>query len=152
MKKAILLVRVSTEKQNFDEQEKQLYNMAITDGFKDNEIIPIAEKESGIKLSEDERKGLNRLKEEISKGGVNTVYVWEVSRIGRKKKLSSVLWSCYNSTKYSLSLKSLLSSYSMMMAVSTMELKQYSHCLRRWQKVKCVINKRGGKEQEGQTH
>ena len=87
MKKAILLVRVSTEKQNFDEQEKQLYNMAITDGFKDNEIIPIAEKESGIKLSEDERKGLNRLKEEISKGGVNTVYVWEVSRIGRKKKV-----------------------------------------------------------------
>lgn len=87
MKKAILLVRVSTEKQNFDEQEKQIYNLAIADGFKDNEIIPIAEKESGIKLSEDERKGLNRLKEEIAKGGVSTVYVWEVSRIGRKKKV-----------------------------------------------------------------
>lgn len=87
MKKAILLVRVSTEKQNFDEQEKQIYNLAIADGFKDNEIIPIAEKESGIKLSEDERKGLNRLKEEIAKGDVSTVYVWEVSRIGRKKKV-----------------------------------------------------------------
>ena len=87
MKKAILLVRVSTDRQNFDEQEKQLYNLAISDGFKDNEIIQIAEKESGIKLSEDERKGLNRLKEEIAKGGVSTVYVWEVSRIGRKKKV-----------------------------------------------------------------
>ena len=87
MKKAILLVRVSTERQNFDEQEQQLYNLALADGFKDNEIIPIAEKESGIKLSEDERKGLNRLKEEIAKGGVSTVYVWEVSRIGRKKKV-----------------------------------------------------------------
>lgn len=87
MKKAILLVRVSTERQNFDEQEKQLYNLAIADGFKDDNIIIIAEKESGIKLSEDERKGLNRLKEEIAKGGVSTVYVWEVSRIGRKKKV-----------------------------------------------------------------
>lgn len=86
MKKAILLVRVSTEKQNFDEQEKQLYDLAISDGFNDDNIIIIAEKESGIKLSEDERKGLNRLKEEIAKGGVSTVYVWEVSRIGRKKK------------------------------------------------------------------
>lgn len=87
MKKAILLVRVSTEKQNFDEQEKQLYNLAISDGFNDDNIIIIAEKESGIKLSEDERKGLNRMKEEIAKGDVSTVYVWEVSRIGRKKKV-----------------------------------------------------------------
>lgn len=87
MKKAILLVRVSTEKQNFDEQEKQLYNLAVVDGFNDDNIIIIAEKESGIKLSEDERKGLNRLKDEIAKGGVSTVYVWEVSRIGRKKKV-----------------------------------------------------------------
>lgn len=87
MKKAILLVRVSTERQNFDEQEQQLYNLALADGFNDDNIIIIAEKESGIKLSEDERKGLNRLKEEIAKGGVSTVYVWEVSRIGRKKKV-----------------------------------------------------------------
>ena len=87
MKKAILLVRVSTARQNFDEQEQQLYNLAIADGFNDDNIIIIAEKESGIKLSEDERKGLNRLKEEIAKGGVSTVYVWEVSRIGRKKKV-----------------------------------------------------------------
>lgn len=86
-KKAILLVRVSTQRQDFDEQEKQLYYLAIKDGYKDNEIVAIAEKESGIKLSEEERKGLNRLKEEISNGGVKCVYVWEVSRIGRKKKV-----------------------------------------------------------------
>lgn len=87
MKKAILLVRVSTDRQDFDEQEKQLYDLAVADGYKENEIIIIAEKESGIKLYEDERKGLNRLKEEIAKGDVKTVYVWEVSRIGRKKKV-----------------------------------------------------------------
>lgn len=85
--KAILLVRVSTQKQDFDEQEKQLYNLAVADGFAEHSIIPICEKESGIKLKEDERKGLNRLKEEVAKGGISCVYAWEVSRIGRKKKV-----------------------------------------------------------------
>lgn len=84
--KCILLVRVSTQRQDFDEQERQLYELAIADGYKDTEIIPICEKESGIKLKEDERKGLNRLKEEVTKGGVTCVYAWEVSRIGRKRR------------------------------------------------------------------
>lgn len=85
--KAILLVRVSTERQNFDEQERELYELALADGFSDKNIIPICEKESGIKLKEEERRGLNRMKEEIDKGGVSCVYAWEVSRIGRKKKV-----------------------------------------------------------------
>ena len=86
-KKAILLVRVSTERQSYDEQEKQLYNMAVADGYSDNDIIPIAEKESGIKLSEENRKGLNRMKEVIATEDVAVVYAWEISRIARKKKI-----------------------------------------------------------------
>ena len=85
--KAILLVRVSTKKQDFDEQERELYQLALLDGYTDENIIPICEKESGIKLKEEERRELNRLKEEITKGGVACVYAWEVSRIGRKKKV-----------------------------------------------------------------
>ena len=81
--KAILLVRVSTQKQDFDAQEKELYNMALSDGYADNDIIPICEKESGIKLSEEERNGLNRMKEVIAEGGVTCVYAWEISRIAR---------------------------------------------------------------------
>lgn len=87
MAKAILLVRVSTEKQSFDEQEKQLYNMAVADGYSDSDIISIAEKESGIRLSEEQRKGLNRLKEVIATDDVAVVYAWEISRIARKKKI-----------------------------------------------------------------
>lgn len=87
MSKCILLVRVSTQHQDFDEQEKQLYEMALKDGYKDNEIIAICEKESGIKLKEDERKGLNRMKEVIATEDITCVYAWEVSRIGRKKKV-----------------------------------------------------------------
>lgn len=86
-KKAILLVRVSTERQSYDEQEKQLYNMAVADGYSDDDIIPIAEKESGIKLSEENRKGLNRMKEVIATENVAVVYAWEISRIARKKKI-----------------------------------------------------------------
>lgn len=39
--KAILLVRVSTDRQDFDEQERELYDMALKDGFKENEILAI---------------------------------------------------------------------------------------------------------------
>lgn len=87
MSKAILLVRVSTDRQDFDEQERELYEMALKDGYTDDNIIPICEKESGVKLKEEERNGLNHLKRLIAEGGINTVYAWEVSRIARKKKV-----------------------------------------------------------------
>ena len=87
--KAILLVRVSTKTQDFDEQEREIYEMAIKDGYLPDNIIPVCEKESGIKLSEEERAGLNKMKELIeSDGSINCVYCWEVSRIARRKKVN----------------------------------------------------------------
>ena len=86
--KAILLVRVSTEAQDFTEQEREIYEMALADGYSKEDIIPICEKESGIKLEEEERAGLNRMKELIEEGNVNCVYCWEVSRIARRKKIN----------------------------------------------------------------
>jgi DNA invertase Pin-like site-specific DNA recombinase len=87
MGKAVLLVRVSTDRQSFDEQERQLFDMAIADGYSEDNIILIAEKESGRKLKEEERKGLNRLKEVIQTEHVDVTYCWEISRIARKKKI-----------------------------------------------------------------
>lgn len=88
-KKAILFVRVSTERQHFDEQEAQLFEMAVKDGYKEKNIIPIAEKESGRKLSEEERKGLKKMKALIeSDKDIDCVYCWEVSRIARTKKVN----------------------------------------------------------------
>lgn len=88
MAKAILLVRVSTSTQNLEAQEKEVYDLAIKDGYKDSDIICIAEKESAIKLEEDERNGLNRLKELIeSDNSIESVYAWEISRIARTKKV-----------------------------------------------------------------
>lgn len=85
--KAILLVRVSTTVQELKEQEREVYEMAINDGYKDEDIIPICEKESAIKLKEEERLGLNRLKEVVENEIVKDVYIWEVSRLARTKKV-----------------------------------------------------------------
>lgn len=87
--KAILLVRVSTKTQDFDEQEREIYEMAIKDGYSPDNIIPVCEKESGIKLSEEERAGLIKMKDLIeSDSSINCVYCWEVSRIARRKKIN----------------------------------------------------------------
>lgn len=88
MNKCILFCRVSTSKQSFDEQEKELYQLAISDGYGDENIIPISYIESGIKLSEEERAGLTKMKQLInSNSDINCVYSWEISRIARKKKV-----------------------------------------------------------------
>lgn len=86
--KCIVFVRVSTLKQEFDNQEKELYKKAVADGYEEKDIFLIAEKESGRKLTEEERAGLNRMKELIeTDSSINCVYAWEISRIGRTKKV-----------------------------------------------------------------
>ena len=85
--KCILLVRVSTETQSYDEQEKELYDLAHFYGYKDKDISSIATKESAIKLDEEERFGLNRMKELLETGEYDCVFAWEISRIARRKKI-----------------------------------------------------------------
>lgn len=84
MKKVILLVRVSTEQQSYNEQENDLVRKAKALGYNDSDMIIIAEKESGIKLKESERKGINEMKSHIEKGGVDRVLIWELSRLSRR--------------------------------------------------------------------
>ena len=87
-KKCILFVRISTNVQNFDEQEKAIHQMAINDGYLPQNIIPIAEIESGRKLKEEERKGINTMKKYIENdSSINCVYLWEISRLARKQKV-----------------------------------------------------------------
>lgn len=85
--KCILLVRVSTESQSYDEQQKELYELADRYGYKESDIVSVAEKESGIKLDEEERAGLNKMKELIETGEFDCVFAWEISRIARRKKI-----------------------------------------------------------------
>lgn len=87
MDKVICLSRVSTLSQELESQKNKVYEVIRNDGFNDSQIIDISNKESGVILSEYEMLGLDTLKEEILKGGVVAVYVYELSRIARQAKI-----------------------------------------------------------------
>ena len=84
--KTIALVRVSTQHQDLDSQSLTLKEEMYRDGWTDEDIILIEDKESGLK-SEEERNGLNELKRYINQGNIKSVYVYELTRIARKEKI-----------------------------------------------------------------
>lgn len=85
MAKAIILVRVSTESQSFEQQTKDLVAVAIRDGYDEKDLIIIENKESATKKDEEQRLGLVEMKAQIENDpSINCVYVREVSRIGRR--------------------------------------------------------------------
>lgn len=88
--KAIGLIRVSTQAQQLESQSIKVKEAILRDGFKEEDIILIEDKESGSKLSEEERSGLNRLKHIIETDEVSAVYSYEISRISRR---ASVVFS-----------------------------------------------------------
>ena len=84
MNKCICLSRVSTGIQDLDQQTDKLLSAAKSNGYNDDDIIVIEDVESGIKLSEEERYGLNKLKSYVNAGGIDIVIVYELSRLGRR--------------------------------------------------------------------
>ena len=88
MKKCILLVRVSTIMQDLVQQTEKVRDAAIRDGYKEESIIIIEDKESAVKLSEEERNGLNNMKRAIeSDSDIDCVYTYEISRLSRQAKM-----------------------------------------------------------------
>lgn len=89
MGKCILLIRVSTERQEYEAQTEELLLFAKSYGYDDDNIILIQDKESGIKLNEEERQGLNKLKEAIYENPtqIDVVFCWELSRLSRQPKI-----------------------------------------------------------------
>lgn len=92
MAKALLFVRVSTEKQTLDAQSESLRDFALSEGYKSQDLITIEEKESARKKGkvvnghEEDRKGIKRMKDAIlSDPTIDAVYVYEVSRLGRRQ-------------------------------------------------------------------
>lgn len=82
--KAILLVRVSSTHQDLVQQTEKVKAEAIKDGYSENDLIVLEDKESAVKLSEEERNGLNRLKYHVENDDIACVYTYEVSRISRQ--------------------------------------------------------------------
>lgn len=84
--KAIGLIRVSTAVQQLESQSLKVKEAILRDGYLESDVILIEDKESGSKLSEEERSGLNKLKTIINdkSNEVDAVYCYELSRISRK--------------------------------------------------------------------
>lgn len=86
MRKAIVLSRVSTLQQDLRQQTEEILREVYKDGYKKEEVIVIEDKESAIKLSEEERRGLNKLKEHIrTDPTITAVYIYELSRLSRRQ-------------------------------------------------------------------
>lgn len=84
--KAILLVRVSTQSQELEAQRNDLIKYAESKGYAVDNSVIIEDKESAIKLTEEERNGLNEMKYIINNdNSINAVFIWEISRLGRSE-------------------------------------------------------------------
>jgi DNA invertase Pin-like site-specific DNA recombinase len=83
--KAIVLCRVSTKIQKLDSQREAVLKAVREEGYSEKDIIIIEDIESAVKLSEEERLGLNKMKEHIEADPtINSVFVYELSRLSRR--------------------------------------------------------------------
>ena len=83
--KAIALIRVSTIHQDLNQQTDAVIAEIKKDGYSQDNIILIEEKESAVKLDEESRLGINRMKKAIEEdASINAVYVFELSRLSRR--------------------------------------------------------------------
>ena len=86
MKRVIVLSRVSTSGQDLTQQTDEVLRAVYKDGYTDKNIIIIEDTESAIKLSEEERHGLNKMKDHINKNkSIECVYIYELSRLSRRQ-------------------------------------------------------------------
>ena len=83
MKRVIHFIRKSTIGQELDHQENLLNETSKQNGWEIVEVI--RETISGTKKNED-RKGITHLQDLISRGGIDLVVVWEISRISRSPR------------------------------------------------------------------
>ena len=86
MKRVIVLSRVSTSGQDLTQQTDEVLREVYKDGYTDKNIIIIEDTESAIKLSEEERHGLNKMKDHINNHkSIECVYIYELSRLSRRQ-------------------------------------------------------------------
>ena len=83
-KKAIILARVSTEQQSLESQLDRLKEETRRYGYKDEDVVIVSGKESGLKQDIEERETLLELHRHIETEQYDMVFIWEVSRLSRQ--------------------------------------------------------------------
>lgn len=85
MKQILALLRVSTNQQDLEAQRNSVTRAIVHDGYSVDDIEYVEKKESAIKLKENEREGLNEMKELIEQyPSIRQVYTFAVDRLARK--------------------------------------------------------------------
>ena len=88
MAKVILMVRVSTFKQEIEALKRELQELAIADGWKQRDLIIIeGVGASAIKLNDIYLQEMEQLYKTIEENEIGAVYAWEISRIGRNEEI-----------------------------------------------------------------
>lgn len=85
--KAIVIIRTSTDRQEVESQKKEVIELAIQDGFSEDNIIVIGDKgTSAIKEDTRFKENLKQLKTLIATDPeITTVYAWAIDRLGRRE-------------------------------------------------------------------
>lgn len=87
----VFFLRVSSSSQQLESQFDEVWDYYSRQDNLDRDSIRVIEyKESGVKLSEEDRLGITDLKKLVDTVGVDCIYVSELSRVARTEK---VLWS-----------------------------------------------------------
>ena len=91
--KALIWLRVSTKKQELESQRKELVKLALYDGWKEKDLVYIEGLgASAIKMDELYNKNIDTLISMVNNKEVDSVYVWEISRLARdRSKFEDVL-------------------------------------------------------------
>ncbi|MDR2233117.1 MAG: recombinase family protein, partial [Tannerella sp.] len=82
MKRAIILVRVSTDRQTTDSQRDEMIKFAQGNGYQLDECHLIERHESATK--KEESQVVMELKDVIQNGGIEVVFTFELSRLSRR--------------------------------------------------------------------
>lgn len=96
--KALIWLRVSTKKQELESQREELVKLALYDGWKENQLLYIEGLgASAIKMNELYNKNIESLISKINNKEIDTVYIWEISRLARdREKFEEVLKALTN--------------------------------------------------------
>ena len=86
--KIIILVRISTTRQEIETQKKELIELAVSDKYNKEDIIVIeGVGASAIKLNDIYLEEMQQLYKTIEENEIAAVYAWEISRIGRNEEI-----------------------------------------------------------------
>ena len=106
MKKAIAIIRTSTEQQEIDSQKAEVLSLATAAGYTIDEIEVVGKKgASAINVDEAYRENLIDVYELIESEHIEAVFAWAIDRIGRQEEILMQLKNRLISKKIQLVIK-----------------------------------------------